>query len=488
MEEIDTTLRKFWEIEAVNTEESVMSFENRIAVEKVEKSLKFVDGRYQVPIPWKENAPELQDNFEMAFRRLRCTEKKLLKKPDIAKAYSDCIEQYTSKGYIRKVPSTEDRPLARWFLPHFPIVKPDRSNTKTRIVFDASAKYQDVSLNDAICQGPKLQRDLLHVLLRFRKNSVALVCDIAEMYLRIGIAPGDRPFHRFLWRDLDFQNAPEEYEFSRVVFGVNSSPFLAQFVTQHHAQIHRTEYPLAAETALKSTYMDDSMDSVSNDEQGIELYKQLSQLWHGAGMHARKWLSNSPVVLNEIPPVDRASEIDLKEGFLPSIKTLGVLWQAAEDVFTFKVRPPDDYFSFTKRNFLSKVATLFDPLGFLAPFIVRAKVLLQDLWTAGLDWDDPFGEPLVCRSRKWFEELTELHQIQVPRCLQLHTKEATISTSLQTFVDASQDAYGAVVYRRTVYENGLSSSVFAAAKTRVAPLSAMSVPRLELMGAVLGLN
>ena len=117
LEEIDTTLRKFWEIEAVNTEESVMSFESRIAVEKVEKSLKFVDGRYQVPIPWKENAPELQDNFEMAFRRLQCTEKKLLKKPDIAKAYSDCIEQYTSKGYIRKVPSTEDRPLARWFLP-----------------------------------------------------------------------------------------------------------------------------------------------------------------------------------------------------------------------------------------------------------------------------------------------------------------------------------------------------------------------------------
>ena len=79
LEEIDTTLRKFWEIEAVNTEESVMSFESRIAVEKVEKSLKFVDGRYQVPIPWKENAPELQDNFEMAFRRLQCTEKKLLK-------------------------------------------------------------------------------------------------------------------------------------------------------------------------------------------------------------------------------------------------------------------------------------------------------------------------------------------------------------------------------------------------------------------------
>ena len=205
-------------------------------------------------------------------------------------------------------------------------------------------------------------------------------------------------------------------------------------------------------------------------------------------MHARKWLSNFPVVLNEIPPEDRASEIDLKEWFLPSIKTLGVLWQAPEDAFTFKVRPPYDYLSSTKRNCFSKVATRFDPFGFLASFIVRAKVLLQDLWTAGLDSNDPLGEPLICRSCKWFEQLSELHKIQVPLCLQLHKKEAIISTSLQTFMDASQDAYGAVVYRKTVYESGLSSSVLAAAKTRVAPLSAMSVPRLQLMGAVLGLK
>ena len=78
------------------------------------------------------------------------------------------------------------------------------------------------------------------------------------MYLRIEIAPEDCSFHQFLWRDLDQQKPREEYQFSRVVFGVNSSPFLAQFITQHHAETHRTEYPLAAETALKSTYMDDS--------------------------------------------------------------------------------------------------------------------------------------------------------------------------------------------------------------------------------------
>ena len=247
----------------------------------------------------------------MALRKLEGTEHRFLKSPEIARAYTDCIEQYTLKRYIRKVPR-EDRPAAKWFLSHFPIVRPDRTTTKTRIVFDASGRYQGVSLNDVICQGPKLQRDLFHVLLRFRKHPVALVCEIAEMYLRIEIPPEDRPFHRFLWRDLDQQKVPEEYEFSRVVFGVNSSPFHAQFVTQHHVETHRTEYPLAAETALKSTYMDDGMDSVADDQQGIELHKQLPQLWKRAGMQAREWLSNSPVVLSEIPPEDRTSKNDLK--------------------------------------------------------------------------------------------------------------------------------------------------------------------------------
>ncbi|XP_015769363.1 PREDICTED: uncharacterized protein LOC107347901 [Acropora digitifera] len=164
------------------------------------------------------------------------------------------------------------------------------------------------------------------------------------MYLRIEIAPEDRPFHRFLWRDLDQRKALEEYEFGRVVFGMNSSPFLAQFVTQRHAETHRTQYLLAAEAALKSTYKDDSMDSVADDQQGIELHKQLSQVWKRAGMQARKWLY------------------------------------------------------------------------------------------------------------------------------------------------ASEDAYGYVVYYRNVYPSGLKSSVIVAAKTSVAALRAISVPCLELMGAVLGLR
>jgi len=91
------------------------------------------------------------------------------------------------------------------------------------------------------------------VLLRFSRHLVVLICDIAEMYLRIEVAPEDRSHQRFLWRSLDQGKEPEENEFNRVVFGINSSPFQARFVAQIHAEKYKDELPLAAETVMKST-------------------------------------------------------------------------------------------------------------------------------------------------------------------------------------------------------------------------------------------
>ena len=136
-----------------------------------------------------------------------------------------------------------------------------------------------------------------------------------------------------MWKDL--KNA-DEYEFTCLAFGVNVSPFLAQFVIQHHAQILQPNYERAAETVLQSTHMDDSMDSVVSKNKGISLYKQLSELWKRAGMHAHKWLSNSQAILEVILPQDRASQLELHENWLLAVKTLGIIWNVKQDVFTFK--------------------------------------------------------------------------------------------------------------------------------------------------------
>ena len=122
-------------------------------------------------------------------------------------------------------------------------------------------------------------------------------------------------------------------------------------MSRHHARIYEKVYPKAAETILQYTYMDDSMDSVLTDEQGVDLYEQLSELWSKAGMHTHKWLSNSPVVLSKIPLQDRVNKMNLDEESLPSVKTLGVMWIAAEDVFTFESQVNGE-FELTKCNFL----------------------------------------------------------------------------------------------------------------------------------------
>ena len=452
----------------------------------IEESLIYEDGHYSISIPWKEDTPSLPDNYNMAVKRLQNTEKRLQRDPTLASAYSEVIDQYTKKGYIRRVPK-EEHGVNGWLLPHFPVVRTDKETTKVRIVFDASAKHNDISLNDVIYQGPKLQRELFDVLLRFRRNPVAVVCDIAEMYLRVGIVPDDRTYHRFLWRHLDEQRTPDVYEFCRLVFGVNCSPFLAQYVAaQRHAEKYRDTYPLAAETILKSTYMDDSMDSVADETRGVELYNQLSALWEKAGMHARKWLSNSTIVMEHVPQEDRISQINLDEGYLPSMKTLGIQWSANTDEFNFTINSPTESHKLTKRSFLKIVAALFDPLGFLAPFIIRAKVIIQEMWASGFGWDDQVDDAIFRKATKWLKELNDLHNIRIPRCLR--NSCVIVSTTLHTMVDASQEAYGAAIYMHHFYITGDTSQRLVASKSRVAPLKAVSITRLELMAAVLGLR
>jgi len=155
----------------------------------------------------------LPNNYLMALNRLRNLEKRLQRNVEIAKAYQDTMSKHLEKRYIKQVDCTENEG-ATWYLPRFAVVKRDRSSTKIRIVFDASARYHDVALNDIVFQGPKLQCELFDVLVRFRRYPVAVMCDISEMYLRIELSPEDRSHHRFLWRDMNVDQKPKVYEFN----------------------------------------------------------------------------------------------------------------------------------------------------------------------------------------------------------------------------------------------------------------------------------
>ena len=388
----DDILRAFWELESLgikDTTEQTMTAEERAAVELVTETLECNNGRYKIGVPWKVGEPKLTNNYEVALDRLRSQEKSLKKKgPEVMKTYSKILEDDEKKKYIQKVPKSEAE--EQWFLPHFPVIREDRVTTKVRVVFDASVKHGGKSLNSAIRPGPKLQKDLVDVLTRFRRAPVALSADISEMFLQVELQNKDRQYHRFLWRDFDTSRDPDIYEFTRLLFGNTASPFCSQYVLQTHAKTHALDFPEAAVTVNDSMYVDDVLDSCETTENAQQLRRQLSELLALAGFKLRKWSSNEPVVIEDIPFEDRLSTLEISKDELPKTKTLGVIWEARKDVFTFQVEPPDVNKAPTKRNVLSARASLFDPLQFLAPFTVRAKILLQEVWMAGVGWDELF--------------------------------------------------------------------------------------------------
>ena len=245
---------------------------------------------------------------------------------------------------------------------------------------------------------------------------------------------------------MDTTVTPKVYQFTRVVFGANASPYMAQLVAQHNAEVNASQFPKAAETIGKSTYMDDSMDSTETVEEAIRLYRELKEAWSKAGMTPKKWMSYKPEVLKAIPREDCVNSLDLQADIMPVVKTLGISWMSEPDQFTFVVHPLANDFRLTKRSFLSRTSTLFDLLGFLSPYTIRARMILQEMWTSGITWDEDLPSELSRTAMAWFEELDELSEVKVPRSLK--NPGVVIDSQLHVFADASQEAYGAVAYLR----------------------------------------
>ena len=168
IENLGYTLRRFWEIENEGTNtQSLMTADEKKAAKIVQDSIKHKDGQYQVGIPWKRDPKCLPDNYDMAVKRMMNTERKLYRDVKTANEYDQIIEGYINKGYVKILEKDPESESKKCYLPHFAVIEPDKETTKTRIIFDTSAAQDGTFLNNFIYQGPKLQRDLVNVLLRF---------------------------------------------------------------------------------------------------------------------------------------------------------------------------------------------------------------------------------------------------------------------------------------------------------------------------------
>ena len=249
-----------------------------------------------------------------------------------------------------------------------------------------------------------------------------------------------------------------------------------------------------AQSAVNNAfYVDDLLDSLPSVDDAINARRDIQSLLGKGSFHIRKWRSNSNEVLQSIPEADRAANALLSisdDSVQPSavVKTLGVVWDAGTDVFTYEHHTPDKQ-HWTKRQVLSKMASVYDPRGHIAPYTVRARLMFQELCVLGIDWDDQLPQEQEQKWLAWFQELESLSEVKIPRCFKSTERPAGEAVlSIHTFTDASAHATAATCYVRAEYPDGHTKITLVYARARAAPLKKTSIPKLELRGAVLGLR
>ena len=482
--ELTQTVKAFWRTEEVPQENPLMTQGEEIACEHfADTHTRNQDGHYSVALPRTVPTPELGDSRRTAARRFIQNEKGL-KRKGTWNQFHEGLQEYLELGHAELVPSADlgKEPRETIYLPTHGVSKDSSTTMKLRVVYDVSAKTSTgASLNDQLLPGPSLYPLLTNVLIHFRSKPVRLSADISKMFREIDLHPEERDFHRFLVRGEGGELV--DARMTRLTFGVKSSPFLATQVLRQIATDYHQEFAQAAEIFQKRFYVNDCLTGADSVEEAIPIVEGTTSLCQRGGMTLRKFRTNSKE-LREAIPTELLETSDLNISTSPSEhgKTLGLHWDTERDVFHVAAPCLKPAVVPTKRQILSDIARTYDVMGWCAPAMVKAKIMVQRLWQQDLGWDQEVTGELAQEYHKWREQLPSLTSIVIPRCY-FQLDRSRVSIQLHGFADASQAAYGGVLYMRVVYEDTSTETALIMAKSRVAPLQTKTIPKLELEGA-----
>lgn len=477
--QLNNSIERFWKIEQVDNNEQIKSKEDILCEDIFAKTVeRDSENRFVVALPWKTNPSTLGNSYGIAKKRLINLENKLKSNPNLKLAYHSFINEYIALGHMTKGSFNQNG--CGYYLPHHAVIKKSSLTTKLRVVFDASAKSNNnLSLNDILLTGPSLQDELFDILIRFRTHEYVVTADIQMMFRQIKIREVDRKYQRILWRESP--NLPiQVYELNTVTYGTCCAPFLAVQCLQTLANEAPDNF--TRDTILRDFYMDDVLTGAPTIQEARQLRDALCATLAKGGFILRKWASNS---INIIEDLDN-SEITKNKLILSpdeQIKTLGVQWNPNKDSIEYKS------FSFgssciTKRSILSEISKYFDPLGLLGPVIIKAKLIMQEIWKLGLKWDERLPQKIIDSWVRLRDELSAMKPISTERKVKMSPND---SIEIHAFGDASLIAYGSAVYIKSINSHSTCLKLFCA-KSRVAPLKTVTLPRLELCAALLTAN
>jgi len=323
------------------------------------------------------------------------------------------------------------------------------------------------------------------VLTRFREEPIAMMADIEGMLHQVRVSPKDCDALRFLWwPENDLNKDPEDYQMLVHLFGATSSPSCANFGLRQTADDNQEMFSLeAVRTLRRNFYVDDCLKSIKDETKAISLVSELRALLSKGGFRLTKWISNSRKVIESVPSSERAVAVkDHLLDQLPCERALGTRWDVEMDTFGFKISLKDK--PFTRRGILSVVSSIYESLGLVAPYILPAKRLLQNLCRKGLGWDDMVSNEDITTWHSWFGDLPKLESLKVYRCFKPPDFGDATTCQIHHFADANQIGYGAVSYLRIIDARCLIHCSFIMRKSRLSPLKLLTIPRLELSAPV----
>ena len=412
-----------------------------LALNVLNETLLYLGYRYEVGLPCKRSPSLLPSNRQAALKLFYFLDRRLLKDKANVESYSKIMNEYVALGFASKMAAEEVNEINNaYYIPHHSVF----SSQKLRVVFNASSLVQGVSLNQFLYKGPDLLNSLIGVLMRFRLHRIPVSSDIEKMFYQVRMLEKDRPYLSFVWREPGSPELPGTYRMNVHIFGAVSSPSVCQFVLLRTAEDNQKDFPEVTDLVQSSFYVDNFLKSFEGEREAITNCQQLSEMLKRGGFRLTKWLSSSRTLMSEIDCKERLDPtLDLEFDPLPTEKTLGIFWDSDADDFLFRIKTLHQ--AKTKREIFSSVSSIYEPLGFLSPVVLLAKTLLQAIWKADFDWDEPLPQELLRSWKDWSDALISLRKVRIPRCMKGKIFSPKFKR-LHVCRDASEVGFGAVVY------------------------------------------
>ena len=486
LQDKDSNLNKdidfLWCQENLGVQPGEMHENDQIAVEHFLDSVQHDQetNQYTVSLPWNEKKYLLKDNMRVAAGRTRRQQEEMIRNKPYGIAMCEAVSTMVEDNTVERVDVTMPNNNTKYYMPFRGIMKKD-STTSCRLVMDASSKpsASDISLNQALYQGPNLTQDLAVCLLQFMLGYYGVVSDIEKAFLRILIAHHDRDALRFFWFEdpFNYNSKLIIYRFKAVIFGGVCSPFqLAAVINKLITDQCKCTYVKNA--LLQGTYVDNVLHATNSENQLVQFFNTSRDLFNKGNFNLRQWSSNSPKLMDRAIASNVADQSRV-------IKVLGLQWNLDKDRFLYNTNIEWNG-QFTKRSVLQFTNRVFDPLGLLTPISIRKRLFMQELWKRKLKWKDSF-EHIENLKDEWLALVKETH-IAVSGTFRRNSY-FSFNTEFHIFSDASKRAYGAIIYARTPASPECQDTklhlIFA--KGKVAPLdSKLSIPKLEISGVTVG--